>query len=611
MRKTALPILLALFITVVPSSFGGHVAIVPTTSVAAETSNNTSAADTFKSQSNGNVGAGNISKLDIHSLLYPGAHTKIIAHLMPWFGKSYHMNVGYISDTPEQAHKQVTDMISRGVNGVIIDWYGAAATTYDHLTKLLMAEAEAHPGFFFAVQVDKGAISSHPCQGCTPQQSLIYHMQYVAQTYFSSPAYWRINGHPMLTTYDMDRHYPGLDWNAIAAAVPGNPVYIFQDYAGFDHTVTSGSFAWAVPTDKTFGMNYLRKFYTAALAHPAETPIGANYKGFNDTLASWGLNRIMSQQCGQTWLMTFDKINSYYNSSKELDALQLVTWNDYEEGTELETGIDNCLTISASLAGNSLQWNITGQENTLDHYRIFISADGQNLMELATAPTGSNSLNLASYDLAPGTYTFYVQAVGKPVIVNHLSNAVQYTVKGTLSGGGAPPSEPPSFTLSAQSASLQLHRGGSVSTRIHIAGSAGNTQVSLSCSNLPAGFTCKFMPAILRAGSATTLTISSSRLAQSREQSHKNLFWAISFPGVGFGAMLVIGPVDRKRLRWLAGITLLLCVTVLFTGCGSGPRTSPTPAKTAADTAATSFSVSVDATSGTMRSSTILKVKVI
>ena len=611
MRTTALPIFLAVFITVVPRSFAEHLPIVPTTSVTAETSNNTSAADTFESQSNGNVGAGNISKVDIHSLLYAGAHTKIIAHLMPWFGKSYHMNVGYISDTPEQVHKQVTDMISRGVNGVIIDWYGAAAKSYDDVTKLLMAEAEAHPGFFFAVQVDKGAISSHPCQGCTPQQSLIYHMQYVAQTYFSSPAYWRINGHPMLTTYDMDRHYPGIDWSAVAAAVPGNPVYIFQDYAGFDHAVTSGSFAWAVPTDKTFGMNYLRKFYTAALAHPEETPIGANYKGFNDTLASWGLNRIMAQQCGQTWLMTFDKINSYYSSSKELDALQLVTWNDYEEGTELETGIDNCLAISASVAANSLQWNITGQENTLDHYRIFISTDGQNLMELATAPTGSNSVDLASYDLAPATYTLYVQAVGKPVIVNHLSNAVQYTVKRTPSGGGAPPSEPPGFTLTAQSASLQLHRGGSVSTKINIAGSSGITQVSLSCSNLPAGITCAFTPATLPAGSTTTLTIMSSPLAQSRTHGQSNLFWAVSFPFFGFPAMLVIGSVDRKRVRSLAGISLLLSLALLFTACGAGGKTTAAGGQTAADTAATSFSVSVNATSGALHSSTTLTVKVI
>ena len=607
MRKAALPLVFLLFFTVVPASFAGHLKIVPTTTVTAETSNNTSAANSFKSQSNGNLGATNISKVDIHTLLYPGSHTKIIAHLMPWFGKSYHMNVGYISDTPEQVHKQVTDMISRGVNGVIVDWYGAAAKSYDHMTKLLMAEAEAHPGFFFAVQVDKGAIKSHPCQGCTPQQSLIYHMQYVAQTYFSSPAYWRINGHPMLTTYDMDRHYPGIDWNAVAAAVPGSPVYIFQDYAGFDHTVTSGSFAWAVPTDKTFGMTYLRKFYTAALAHPAETPIGANYKGFNDTLASWGMNRIMSQQCGQTWLMTFDKINRYYNASRELDALQLVTWNDYEEGTELETGIDNCLSISAARTGTSLTWSITGQENTLDHYRVFISADGTNLMELATVPTGTSSLNLASYDLAPGTYTLYVQAVGKPVIVNHLSNAVQYTVPS--SAGGSPPSAPPNLSLTLSSRSLQLRRGGSVSTQINVAGSS--TAISLSCSNLPANIACTFMPPTVAAGSLAMLTITSSSAATRAAHQQRSPYWAFSFPMFGLAGMLLIGGGDRKRLRSLLLIALLFCLTISLVACGAGGQATGGATQASADTAATSFTVTVHATSGTMHSSTTLTVKLV
>jgi hypothetical protein len=56
----------------------GNLKIVPTTTLQAETSNNTSAANTFKSQSNGNLAAGNASKLDIHSLLYPGASTKVL-----------------------------------------------------------------------------------------------------------------------------------------------------------------------------------------------------------------------------------------------------------------------------------------------------------------------------------------------------------------------------------------------------------------------------------------------------------------------------------------------------------------------------------------------------
>jgi len=53
-----------------------------TTTLAAETSNNTSAANSFTTQTNGNIGANNISKAPVRSLLYPGSTAKI----MPiWF----------------------------------------------------------------------------------------------------------------------------------------------------------------------------------------------------------------------------------------------------------------------------------------------------------------------------------------------------------------------------------------------------------------------------------------------------------------------------------------------------------------------------------------------
>ena len=71
----------------------GQMTTTPTTTLAAQISNNTSTANTFTTQSNGNLGAGNVSKIDVHSLLYPGASTKIFAHLMLWFGKPSHMNI--------------------------------------------------------------------------------------------------------------------------------------------------------------------------------------------------------------------------------------------------------------------------------------------------------------------------------------------------------------------------------------------------------------------------------------------------------------------------------------------------------------------------------------
>jgi len=36
------------------------------------------------------------------------------------------MSVGYASNDPAQVKRQVDDMLSRGIQGVIIDWYGAS-----------------------------------------------------------------------------------------------------------------------------------------------------------------------------------------------------------------------------------------------------------------------------------------------------------------------------------------------------------------------------------------------------------------------------------------------------------------------------------------------------
>src|SRR5579863_3843460 len=355
--------------------------VVPTTTLAAQTANNTSAANSFRSQTNGNGNAGNVSKVDVHSLLYSGADTKVYAHLLLWFGGSNHMNVGYNSNDAAQVHRQIGDMISRGIQGVIIDWYGPN-NSIDQATRLVMAEAETHPGFTFAIMIDQGAIEWNSCSGCSPQQALIQQLQYIEQTYFPSSAYMKWQGKPVVTNFNVDLSYSSVDWNAASAALSTHPVFLFQNNSGFTHTLTDGSYAWVMPTTTDYGISYLSSFYDTGMGFPSQQVVGATYKGFNDTLASWGSNRIMGQQCGQTWLQTFSEINGLYNSGKQLTDLQLVTWNDYEEGTEIESGIDNCLTLAPSVSGNALQWSISGDESTVDHYTVYISSDGANLMSL-------------------------------------------------------------------------------------------------------------------------------------------------------------------------------------------------------------------------------------
>src|SRR5438105_14762685 len=97
----------AVFSSLVPATYGDTLQIVRTTTLAAETANSTSTADTFAAQGNGNLGAGNISKVPTQSLLYPGATVPVYAHFIGWFGQSNHMNVVYASSVPAQVRDSV------------------------------------------------------------------------------------------------------------------------------------------------------------------------------------------------------------------------------------------------------------------------------------------------------------------------------------------------------------------------------------------------------------------------------------------------------------------------------------------------------------------------
>ena len=606
MRFRVLAVVLALAI---PALSHASSYIVPTTTLAAQTGNNTSAANSFLNQSNGNRGAGNVSKLDIHSLLYPGASTKVYAHLLLWFGEPSHMNNGYSSTDPAQIARQVQDMISRGIDGVIIDWYGPN-NAIDQATQLVMTEAEKHPGFSFAIMIDVGAIQWNSCAGCSPQQALTEQMQYIEQTYFPSPAYMTENGQPVVTNFNVDIPY-SIDWNGVTAALSRKPFYLFQNNSGFSHALANGSYSWVMPTTSDYGMSYLSSFYDTGMSFAGEQTVGATYKGFNDTLASWGSNRIMGQQCGQTWLQTFSEINSLYNSGKPLPVLQLVTWNDYEEATEIESGIDNCFSVAAAANSNSLQWSIQGKENTVDHYTVYISSDGQNLMPLADLAAGIYSLNLCSFPVPGGSYQLFVQAVGKPSLANQMSGSVSYSPR--CSTGG----QPPTISLSASPSSLSIAAGQSGRLTITATPQAGafNNPISLSCAGLPVAWSCSFSPATLTPGSnaaQSALTIAAVPVGTARSSRRRSstpnvsyafgsyAFWLLPFGIAGFA--FTGNRRGGSNLRVLAAGTIL-AVALIAASCG-GMKTAVTPADPA------NFTVTVSGISGSSQFSTTINVAV-
>jgi hypothetical protein len=414
--------------TVLATAQSGRIS--PSTTLQAETSNNTSASSSFRGLSNGTPPPRHVSKLPTRSLLYAGATTKIYARVVPFFGQDKkHVDVGYRSDDRSEVRRQVEDMISRGIDGAIVDWYGTKHADLGRVPALFREEAERHPGFTFVISEDKGAIKKcADSRDCDPTRLLVDDLNYAYDHFEQSPAYLQQGGRPVVFFFDVN--LLSIDWNQVRSSVKGNPVFIFRNARAFELRVSDGAFAWVDHGGRS-NMPYLDDFYKKYFEVRRSRPVlmfASVYKGFDDRVASWSENRVVPQNCGQTWLDTFAKINHYFSPSNPLDSLEIVTWNDYEEGTEIETGIDNCVELRSSIFDRTLRWDVSGNERTIYHFVVYASPDGHNLIELAQVPAQTHSFELHQEVLTPGQYQLFVQAVGNPNILNKMSSAVPWTV---------------------------------------------------------------------------------------------------------------------------------------------------------------------------------------
>jgi hypothetical protein len=255
-------------------------------------------------------------------------------------------------------------------------------------------------------------------------------------------------------------------WSAVQNTFPGLKV-VFQ-YGAFGRPMTSsGEFAWPQPSvwDKQNGnvkngsqywwcdpnqagcnsTTYLYNFYEDGSQNPQDLTVGLLDKGFDDTNASWGKNRVTSQECGNVLLLTAQQVsaNGFFGAGNQIPYMQIATWNDYEEGTEIETGIDNCYSVSGSIGSGMLNWTLAssdlygfGTTSTIHHFTIWWGLQGDDpnkLIHVAATNVAGNQTSISLSDLtvptpAPGyTVDLYVEAVGMPLFLNKMSAAIPYT----------------------------------------------------------------------------------------------------------------------------------------------------------------------------------------
>jgi hypothetical protein len=362
-----------------------------------------------------------VSNLSIKTLLYPGATTKVYSHYMGWFGGKNHINVGYSSTDPAVVAAQVAEMNRRGIDGTIVDWYGDYNTGINNSTKLLKAEAERRKDFTLAICLDVGAVNSRPDKTVSPTDFIIKQINYVKTTYMSSPQYIKTSdGKFLLLEFGMEAVAP--DWNKIVAAFPTVAI-LHRNTSGFTKP-GAGAYSWLDSANSSSG--YATNFYSVSNKYPTKKTLGSSWAAFDDRLAAWSKNRVVDGRNGQLWLDTFAAIRAAYSATHQLQFVQLVTWNDYEEGSDLEPGIDNGVVLAASQVAGVASVAVTaGNVNAIDHFEA--SVNGGPFVTVQ-----DQKLDLTQAYDAPGTYTVIFKAVGKPNILNKVSNTASATAKPVL-----------------------------------------------------------------------------------------------------------------------------------------------------------------------------------
>jgi len=287
--------------------------------------------------------------------------TGTLAAFQAWFGLDSHIKPPpYVSTDTTVISGQIVAALAQGIDGFVVDWYGPKTGApndedrefIDKVTTKLLQQSEGQ-GFHVALMYDEGTVLAAEALTTAYTTRVISDLLYAKQ-YFTMSSYLRVlEDRPTLFVFPYDTVDPYIDWAEVRNQLDITVALFDKDPDPYDPVHDAqfdGFFAWVQPaasgwlTDGTeWGGEYLRWFYDTMASPPYvdKVAIGGVWPGFDDTLASWGEGRYMWRRCGQTWRNTWG-IATEYNPP----IVMIDTWNDFEEGTDIEYGTGECLTPS-------------------------------------------------------------------------------------------------------------------------------------------------------------------------------------------------------------------------------------------------------------------------
>ncbi len=296
------------------------------------------------------IASGCTSRRGVHQMLRqnaqaPNGYPKVLAVYMAWFGEPNHINVGYSSHDPSVLAKQIDEARNLNISAFVVDWYGDRDPFVDQSFALL-EEAASQKHFHVALLYNETQDQEEEATDDAIESFNKAYKSYIGPNAPYRDAYLQYNGRPVLFIFPKGGH---TNWATVRQALSSwqsPPLLIYKDHSpaakfagdldGYYPWVHPGRKGWASDGSE-WGEQYLENFYKDMSAKfPQKVTVGAAWPGFNDSRASWGLDRHMNSRCGETFQDTLQLYHRYYSPSHPLPFLLVETWNDYEEGTAIE-----------------------------------------------------------------------------------------------------------------------------------------------------------------------------------------------------------------------------------------------------------------------------------
>jgi hypothetical protein len=277
-----------------------------------------------------------------------GSSPQVIALYEAWFGHPKHISVGYSSQDPDEIRGQIKAAKKMGISAFIVDWYGDREPFIDHSYAEMQKQAGKN-GFHVAMMYDETNHEDDATDEAIADFTM-FHDTYLTSKAEGHQAYLTYEGRPVIFIFPKSGH---TDWDKVRAMVntwdpaplliqENLPGQYSNDFDGFYAWINPGTKGWK-PDGSDWGEQYLSDFYeTMKTKYADKMIVGGAWSTFDDSKASWGLNRHISARCGQTFTDTFNFWRKELPGNEPPPFIMVETWNDYEEGSAIERGIPAC-----------------------------------------------------------------------------------------------------------------------------------------------------------------------------------------------------------------------------------------------------------------------------